>query len=65
MPRKPTIPAIPESDDYLVTYTVNGEPHWQEFIGARAAVNGYRLLHQFYGDNVRLVRVVFNYGKEV
>lgn len=63
MPKKPV--ALPTSDRYLVLYTVNGEPHWQEYVGARDAVNGYRLFRQFYGDNVRMSQIVFDYGKEV
>ena len=63
MPKKPV--ALPTPDRYIVLYTVNGEPHWQEYVGARDAVNGYRLFRQFYGDNVRMTQVVFDYGKEV
>ena len=63
MPKKPV--ALPTSDRYVVLYTVNGEPHWKEYVGARDAVNGYRLFRQFYGDNVRMTQVVFDYGKEV
>lgn len=63
VPKKPV--ALPVSDHYVVLYTVNGDPHWQEYIGARDAVNGYRLFRQFYGDNVRMTQVVFDYGKEV
>ena len=62
MPKKPALDYI---DKYLVLYTVNSEPHWQEYFTVRDAVNGYRMYRQFYGDNVRLVRVVFDYGKEV
>lgn len=63
MPKKPVL--MPVSDQYVVLYIVNGEAHWQEYVGARNAVNGYRLLRQFYGDNVRMTQVVFDYGTEV
>lgn len=63
MPKKPI--AIPRSNEYIVLYTVNGEQHWQEYVGAREAVDGYRLFRKFYGDNVRLTQVIFNHGQEV
>ena len=33
MPKKPV--ALPVSDHYVVLYTVNGDPHWQEYRSKR------------------------------
>lgn len=62
MPKKPT---LPETNNFLVTWTTNGNPHWQECVGARVAVDVYRQMREFYGDNVRLARIIVDYGKEI
>lgn len=62
MPKKCT---LPETNTFLVTWVSNGTQHWQECVGARTAVNVYRQMREFYGDIVRMTRVVLDYGKEI
>ena len=63
MPKKPV---FKESDRYVVIYTDwGGTTCTEEKMGAKAAVNAYRNFREYYGDNVRLAKVVLNYGEEV
>lgn len=62
MPKKRT---FPESNTYLVTWVEHGNAHWIEYTGVKLAVDGYRYMRKFHGDNCRLVKVVLNYGTEV
>lgn len=62
MPKKPVLDYV---DKYIVLYTVNSNPHWQEYTNPKLAVEGYRMFREYYGDNVRMARIVFDYGKEV
>lgn len=62
MPRKPVFKDYPQ---FLVMYTFNGVTHTTECIGAKIAVDMYRSLRKTYGDNVRIAKVVVNYGEEV
>lgn len=62
MPKKPV---FPESNNYVVFYMSHGVPHWTECIGAKTAVETYRMMREMFGDEVRLARVVLNYGAQV
>lgn len=62
MPKKPVFKDYP---NYIVVYECNGKTYTQECIGARIAVDVYRQLREYYGDNCRLAKVVLNYGEEV
>lgn len=62
MPKKPVIKEI---DKYLVLWQSGGIQHWTEYVNAREAVDGYRYTRNLFGDNVRLCKVVFDYGTEV
>ena len=62
MPKKPV---LKEQESYMVLWQSHDIQHWQEYANARVAVEGYRYMRQLFGDNVRLVKVVFDYGTEV
>ncbi len=62
MPRK-RIP--PEPNKYLVTWTEGGFPHWTECVGLKAAISVYRQMREIHGDNVRVAKVLVEYGTEI
>lgn len=62
MPRKPV---WQEKNNYLVIWQEGFKPHWQEYVGARNAITGYRQLRRIHGNECRLVKVVLDYGEEV
>ena len=62
MPKKPVLREI---ESYMVLWQSGDHQHWQEYSNARLAVDGYRYMRQLFGNNVRLVKVVFDYGQEV
>lgn len=62
MPLKRTAPEI---NSFLVIWWENNSPHWQEYVGYKNAVDGYRYLRQLHGDNCRIAKVVVDYGVEV
>ena len=62
MPRK-RIP--PEPNQFLVTWTENGYPHWTECVGFKLALDVYRQMQEFHGDNVRIAKVVVEYGTKI
>lgn len=62
MPKKPVIKEI---ERYMVIWQSGDTQHWTEYANARLAVDGYRYMRKLFGDNVRMVKVVFDYGQEV
>ena len=62
MPKKPVVKEI---EAYMVLWQSGQNQHWAEYTNARLAVEGYRYMRQLFGDNVRMVKVVFDYGQEV
>lgn len=62
MPKKPV---LPEKEIYMVLWQSHEVQHWSEYDTARNAVEGYRYFRQLFGNNVRMVKVVFDYGQEV
>ena len=62
MPKKPI---FKDSNNYLVIWCEAGKTHFTEFVGAKCAVNGYRFIRKLHGDDVRLTKVVVNYGEEI
>lgn len=62
MPRRPVLKEI---EKYMVLWQSNNIQHWTEYSTAREAVDGYRYMRTLFGNNVRLVKVVFDYGQEV
>lgn len=62
MPRKRT---PPEPNQYLVTWTEGGFPHWTECIGLKIAISVYRQMREIHGDNVRIAKVLVDYGTEI
>ena len=62
MPKKRT---PPEPNQYLVTWTEGGYPHWTECIGLKIAINVYRQMREIHGDNVRVAKVLVEYGTEI
>ena len=62
MPKKNTFKDYP---NYLIVWEYNGITHTTEAIGARIAVDVYRQARSLYGNNVRMAKVVLNYGEEV
>lgn len=54
-----------DSNKYLVMYPYEGKLYVEEILGAQAAVAGYREFKRRYGNFVRLVRVVVDYGEEI
>lgn len=62
MPRRRT-PVEP--NQYLVTWTEGSIPHWIECVGLKIAINVYRQMREVHGDNVRLAKVLVEYGTEI
>ena len=62
MPKKPV---IKELESYMVLWQSGEMQHWTECTNARLAVEEYRYMRKLFGDNVRVVKVVFDYGQEV
>lgn len=62
MPKK-RIP--PEPNQFLVTWTEAGYPHWTECIGFKMAVSVYEQMRTIHGDNVRIAKVVVGYGVKI
>ena len=62
MPRKPV---FKEKEHYMVLWQRDDFQHWQEYSNAREAVDGYRYFRNLFGNTVRMVKVVFDYGEEV
>lgn len=62
MPKKQTFKDYP---NYLIVWVYNGVTHTVEAVGARVAVDVYRQARNLYGNNVRMAKVVLNYGEEV
>lgn len=62
MPKKPVLKT---QESYMVLWQAHEKQHWTEYVNAREAVDGYRYMRQLFGNNVRLVKVVFDYGTEV
>lgn len=62
MPRKRT---PPEPNQFLVTWTEGGYPHWTECVGFKLALDVYRQMQEFHGDNVRIAKVVVEYGTKI
>lgn len=65
MPRKPYFERERPYEVWIVIWSYNGETLTKEFFTANSAVKGYRELRGVYGDNVRLTKVVLNYGEEI
>ena len=49
----------------MVLWQSGENQHWTECTNARLAVDEYRYMRKLFGDNVRMVKVVFDYGQEV
>ena len=62
MPRKRT---PPEPNQFLVTWTEGGYPYWTECVGFKLALDVYRQMQEFHGDNVRIAKVVVEYGTKI
>ena len=62
MPKKRT---FPESNTYVVLYYHDGRPDIATYIGAKAAVDGYRFFQSIYGPTTQLLKVVINCGEEI
>lgn len=62
MPRKRS---FKESNTYIVLYYCNGRPDIATYIGANAAVDGYRFFKSIYGPTTQLLKVVVNHGEEI
>ena len=62
MPKKPV---IKELESYMVLWQSGDNQHWTECTNARLAVDEYRYMRKLFGDNVRMVKVVFDYGQKV
>lgn len=62
MPKKCT---MPETNIYLVIWQDSTGYRIQECVGARTAADVHRQLRGFYGNSVRLAKVVLDYGKEI
>ena len=62
MPKKPVFKEI---ETYLVLWQSGNYQHWTEYSTPREAVDGYRTMRNLFGNNVRMVKVVFDYGQEV
>lgn len=57
--------AFAESNTYIVLYYHEGRPDIATFIGAKAAVDGYRFFQSIYGPSTQLLKVVINCGEKV
>lgn len=62
MPKKPVFDDWPY---YIIVYTYNGSTHIVDCVGARVALDTYRVYRSMYGNSVRMAKVVLNYGQEV
>ena len=62
MPKKPVLKT---QESYMVLWQSGDYQHWTEYSNARLAVEGYRMMRNLFGNNVRMVKVVFDYGQEV
>lgn len=62
MPKKPV---LKEKESYMVLWQSGRTQHWTEYTNARLAVDGYRYARKLFGNNVRMVKVVFDYGTEI
>lgn len=62
MPRRPVLKEI---EKYMVLWQSNNIQHWTEYVNAREAVEGYRYMRTLFGNNVRMVKVVLDYGTEI
>ena len=62
MPKRRT---PPEPNQFLVTWTEAGDPHWTECVGFKLAVNVYNQMRLIHGDNVRISKVVVDYGVKI
>ena len=51
--------------DYVVECSVNGTTRDIKVKGAPRAIEKYNFFRGVYGDNVRLVKVVLDYGEKV
>lgn len=51
--------------DYVVEFIVNGTTRDIKVKGAPRAIEKYNFFRVIYGDNVRLVKVVLDYGEEI
>lgn len=62
MPKKR---AFAESNTYVVLFYHDGRPDIATYIGAKAAVDGYRFFQSIYGPTTQLLKVVVNCGEEI
>ena len=62
MPKKPVFKDV---EKYIVLWQSHETQHWTECATARDAVDCYRYMRNLFGNNVRMVKVVFDYGTEV
>lgn len=62
MPKKRT---FKENNTYVVLYYHDGMPDIATYVGAKAAVDGYRFFQSIYGPTTQLLKVVINYGEEI
>ncbi len=62
MPRKRT---FAETNTYIVLFYDNGRPDIATFIGAKAAVDGYRFFRDIYGVSTQLLKLVVKSGEEI
>lgn len=63
MPRKPFL--VPKSEKYVLILFNNGSYMCYEYFTAPSAVSAYREYRKSYGDNIRLTKVVIDYGEEI
>lgn len=62
MPKKRT---FRENNTYVVLYYHDGIPGIATYVGAKAAVDGYRFFRSIYGPTTQLLKVVINCGEEI
>lgn len=62
MPKKRT---FKENNTYVVLYFNEGRPGIATYIGAKAAVDGFRFFQSIYGPTTQLLKVVVNCGEEI
>ena len=51
--------------EFLITYEVNGEEYRIEVTGARLAVDAYRRCKAYYGNTVRMYKLVITNGEVI
>ena len=56
---------FPNYDKYVLIYGEGDHVCCLTYCNAKAAVEAYRFAKATYGDNVRLARVVLDYGDEI